>query len=224
MDSLQLAVQAVVPLPGLSWALWLSAKAAGSRATGRRAQNCSVALGGRCIPTVCPEYSHVSSKTESGLCLLLSGGIITKGQACRYWLRNSGCPGEVKTALSLCRVGATEEAAQWASLISRGPLGQLMQIGNKSSAVRGIKRVVPYFKGEDKLADWDILWVMKAGSEIKKKRELGWKRWWADESAFWQKMELKLVFFFFLFLTIDAEAFSFFLFFPFLLIHLNGSL
>lgn len=120
----------------------------GSRVQGSRSQCpellCCIRRGGA--------FQQFAQSTVMGAarlnqdCLLLSGGIITKGQACGHWLRNSGCPGEVKTALSLCHVGATEEAAQWASLISQGPLGQLMQIGSESSAVRGIKKGCSLFQ------------------------------------------------------------------------------
>ena len=82
-----------------------------------------------------------------------------------------------------------------------------------------IKRVL-YLKGEDKVADWDKLWIMRTGSWIKgEKMELGWRRWHAAESALWQKMELKGC----LSLSdrMDIEAFFFYFFF---LIHLKGSL
>lgn len=89
--------------------------------------------------------------------------------------------------------------------------GSITQIGSKTSVVKGIKRVALYITGEDKVADWDMLWIMRTVPRIKGKNRVWMRRWCTAESALWQTLELKG----FLSLSdwIDVKAFYFPLFF-----------
>lgn len=82
MDSLGLAAQAVAPPPGLSQTdLRVSAKGARDGPAGHRVQHCSVTSGRERHTNSWPNTTnHMSSKTKSRLCLLLSSGVFTRAR------------------------------------------------------------------------------------------------------------------------------------------------
>lgn len=99
-----------------------------------------------------PTTSHMSSKTKSGLRLLLSGGGFTKVRQVVVGSGTVVCG--VGRDRSPSHAGDAEEALPWAWSDRPGTRqDDLTQTGSKSSIVRGSKKGAPYLKGEDKVAD-----------------------------------------------------------------------